>query len=126
MVAAMVEGSTTEIHKWEQSVAQVGGSTEIDVEPDVHKLSGRVLSLTVFGGEYEIGVKVYKLQTQLATKFHSLFKELGFWLIPFYRYTQRTINLQQISYKLYVPKVKNLWYDFAKEFMFIYFLFFKR
>jgi len=87
MVAAMVEGSGVEIHKWEQIVAQAGGSAEIDVEPNVHKLLGQVLSLAAFGGEYEIGVQVYKMQVELATKFMSLFKEVGFWLIPHYRYT---------------------------------------
>jgi len=96
MVAAMVEGSTVEIHKWKQMVVQAGGSAEINVEPDVHKLSGRVLSLTVFGGEYETGVQVYELQTELGVRIFDLFKELGFWLIPGYRYLQWTINLWQI------------------------------
>lgn len=98
----MVEGSATEIHKWEQMVAQAGGSAEIDVEPDVHKLSGRVLSLTMFGGEYETGVQVYEKQMELGATFFSLFQEVGFWLIPHYRYTQQIITFWQISCKLCV------------------------
>jgi len=85
MMEAMVEGTAAEIHKWEQAVAQAGGSAEIDMEPDIHKLSGRVLSMTAFGGEYETGVQVYQIQTQLAGMYFSMFKQLGFWLIPRYR-----------------------------------------
>lgn len=85
MVQSMVEGTATEIHKWEQTVAQAGGSAEIDMEPDVHKISGRILSLTVFGGEYETGVQVYEIQTELAGEFFKMVREPGFWLIPRYR-----------------------------------------
>ncbi|KAG0605545.1 hypothetical protein M758_9G067300 [Ceratodon purpureus] len=85
MVEAMVEGTQTEMHKWEQMVAQGGGSAEIDMEPDVHKISGRILSLTAFSGDYERGVTVYELQKEIASEYYKMIRSIGFWLIPRYR-----------------------------------------
>jgi hypothetical protein len=86
MVEAMVEGTQTEIHKWEQMVAQGGGSAEVDMEPDIHKISGRVLSLTAFSGDYERGVQIYELQTKVAKEFFNIVRSPAFWIIPRYRY----------------------------------------
>ena len=80
----MVEGTTPEIQKWEQMVAQAGGLADIDIEPDVHTISGRILSLTAFGGDFETGVQVYQIQTELAREYIKVFGEPGFWLIPGY------------------------------------------
>jgi hypothetical protein len=86
MVEAMVEGTQTEIHKWEQMVAQGGGSAEVDMEPDIHKISGRVLSLTAFSGDYERGVQIYELQTKVIKEFFNIVRSPAFWIIPRYRY----------------------------------------
>ena len=85
MLEAMVEGTTTEILKWEHIVTQAGGSAEIDVEADVHTITGRVLSLTVFGGDFETGDLVYKTQKALAMELFKTIHDARFWLIPFYR-----------------------------------------
>ncbi len=87
MLEAMVEGTITEIHKWEQIVAQAGGSAEIDVEPDVHIISGRVLSLTAFGGDFETGQRIYLTMKELAKEFFKTCYDSKFWVIPFYRST---------------------------------------
>lgn len=84
MVEAMVEGTATEIHKWEQIVAQAGGSAEIDIESDMHKISGRILSLTAFGTDSEKGFQVYEIQTELAREYYKMLRSAGFWLIPRY------------------------------------------
>lgn len=85
MLEAMVEGTATEIRKWEQTVAQAGGLAEIDVEPDVHTISGRVLSLTAFGGDFETGERIYKLQKKLANELLKIGYDVKYCLIPFYR-----------------------------------------
>jgi len=85
MLEAMVKVITTEIQKWEQVVARAGGSAEIDVEVDVHTISGRVLSLTAFGVEFETGNLVYKAQTELARELMKTMNDVRYWLIPFYR-----------------------------------------
>jgi len=81
----MVEGTVTEIHNWEQIVAQAGGSAEIAVEPDVHRISGRVLSLTAFGGDFETGERIYLTMKELAKELLESSYDARFWLIPFYR-----------------------------------------
>lgn len=80
-----MEGTETEIHKWEQMVAQGGGSAEIEMEADAHKISGRILSLTAFSGDYERGLQVYELQTEVAAQYFKIVRTVGFWLIPRYR-----------------------------------------
>ncbi|KAG0620516.1 hypothetical protein M758_4G222100 [Ceratodon purpureus] len=84
MVEAMVEGTATEIQKWEQIVAQAGGSAEIDIEADMHKISGRILSLTAFGTDSEKGFQVYETQTELAKEYYQMLRGVGFWIIPRY------------------------------------------
>ena len=80
-----MDGTQTEINKWEQMVAQGGGSAEIEMEADVHKISGRILSLTLFSGDFKRGVQIYELQTELAEEFIKMTRTIGFWLIPRYR-----------------------------------------
>jgi hypothetical protein len=86
MVEAIVEGTATEIRKWEETVAQAGGSAEIDIDSDVHKISGRVLSLTAFGSgsDSEKGFQVYEIQRELAQEYFKMVRSPGYWLIPRY------------------------------------------
>jgi len=86
MVEAMVEGTGTEIRSWEQRVAQAGGTAEIDVDPDLHRISGRILSLTAFGGDFEKGEQVYQLQTLIAKEVFRVIRDVKSMLIPLYRY----------------------------------------
>ncbi|KAG0625421.1 hypothetical protein M758_2G053800 [Ceratodon purpureus] len=85
MVKAMEEGTTTEIHKWEQTVAQAGGSAEIDVEPDLQKMSGRMLSLTAFGIDFDKGEQIRELQAEIARDVFLTIRNPAYWIIPGYR-----------------------------------------
>jgi len=98
MVEAMVEGTRTEIHRWEQIVAQAGGIAEIDVDPDVHRISGRILSLTAFGGDFEKGEQIYKLQTQIAKEVFKVIRDVKSMLVPLYRY--------QMPFDVYIALLK--------------------
>lgn len=61
MVEAMVEATAVGIKRWVQMVSQAGGSAEIDVQLDIHKISGRILSCMTFGGDVEKGEQIYVL-----------------------------------------------------------------
>jgi len=85
MVEAMIEATTIGIQEWEKVVTEGHGSAEIDVEPDMHKISTRIISLTAFGGDYDKGEQIYKLQREILMQvFKSLRNPLA-WLIPNYR-----------------------------------------
>ncbi|KAG0557613.1 hypothetical protein KC19_11G143900 [Ceratodon purpureus] len=85
MIAAMVNAAASEIHKWEQMVAQAGGSLDYGVETDVHAISGKVISYTAFGYDsYETGKQLYGLQTQYLEVLYAACRELTFWF-PGYR-----------------------------------------
>jgi len=85
MVEVMVKAITTGIQKWEKMVIEGGGSAEIDVQPDMHKISVRIISLTAFGGDCDKGEQIYELQKEIAKQVSkNLFNPLA-WLIPNYR-----------------------------------------
>jgi len=85
MVEAMVQGSAVEIQSWEQKVAEGRGQVEIDVEPGLHKISGRIISRAAFGEDFEKGEKIYQLQTLLAKELIKLYHSAAYWVIPGYR-----------------------------------------
>ncbi|KAG0563350.1 hypothetical protein KC19_8G023700 [Ceratodon purpureus] len=85
MVEAMVEATAIGIKKWEQTVALAGGSAEIDVQPDIHKISGRILSCTAFGGDFEKGELIYELQSEVSRQLFINFRNPLSWIIPNYR-----------------------------------------
>lgn len=81
----MVEATAIGIKKWEQTVALAGGSAEIDVQPDIHKISGRILSCTAFGGDFEKGELIYELQSEVSRQLFINFRNPLSWIIPNYR-----------------------------------------
>lgn len=85
MVGAIMEGAATELQKWEQEVEERGGTAELDVEPDLHKISGRIISRTAFGDEFEIGEQIFKFQTLLSQELLKGFRSTAYWLVPGYR-----------------------------------------
>ncbi|KAG0601785.1 hypothetical protein M758_11G139500 [Ceratodon purpureus] len=85
MIQAMANAAASEIHKWEQMVAQAGGSLDYDVETAVHTISGKVISYTAFGYDsYETGKQLYELQNQYLEVLYAACRGLTFW-IPGYR-----------------------------------------
>lgn len=87
----MVKGAATEIELWEQKVAEGGGEAEIDVELHLHKISGRIISRTAFGEDFEKGEQIFKFQTLLAEHIVNSFRSATYWLIPGYKYVYKFI-----------------------------------
>lgn len=81
----MVEGTAAEIKNWEHLVVHAGGSAEFDMEARLHEVTGRVLSLTAFGGDFEKGEDVFKLQTVLAKEVFEMISDVKFMLSALYR-----------------------------------------
>lgn len=86
MVEAMVNGVAAELQKWEQTVSDGGGEAEIDVVPDLHKISGRIISQTAFGDDFEKGEQIFKFQTLLAEELLQFVRSAAYWLVPGSRY----------------------------------------
>lgn len=82
----MVSGAAAELQKWEQTVFDEGGVAEIDVVADLHKVSGRIISRTAFGDDFEKGEQIFKFQTLLAEELLKSFRSAAYWLIPGSRY----------------------------------------
>nr|PNR50683.1 hypothetical protein PHYPA_009869 [Physcomitrium patens] len=85
MVGAMVEGAATELQKWEQEVEKRGGTAELDVEPDLQKISRRIISCTAFGDDFEIGEQICKRQILHSNELWKTFRSAAYWLVPSYR-----------------------------------------
>jgi hypothetical protein len=94
MVDAMVEGATPGIQKWEERVTQGGGVADFDVLPDIHMISGKVISHTAFGGDNEKGRRIYECQSKLVEILFASLMKPTFW-IPGFRFVKGTAN--QIS-----------------------------
>ena len=68
MLPAFYESCAEIINKWEIEVAEMG-SGELNVWPDLMKLSADVISRAAFGSNYEEGRQIFELlkeQTNLA------------------------------------------------------------
>lgn len=83
-----MRGASSEIEKWEQTVAQAGGTTELDVVPGIQALSSKVLTYTAFSSaEYEKGDQIFHLQIRIVSLIVELLYTPSFW-IPGYRYAR--------------------------------------
>jgi cytochrome P450 len=85
MVGAIRNGAAPEIQKWENMVADGGGEAEIDVEPDLHKISGRIISRTAFGDDFKIGEHIYRNQQLIGQQLLKTLRTKAYWLVPGYR-----------------------------------------
>ena len=85
MVNSMVEGTVSTLQMWEEKVKQGGGVAEFDVQPDVHAISGKIISLAAFSNDFETGRQIYENQKSII---EIVFKSLGSLLfyIPGSRY----------------------------------------
>ena len=81
MTQAMMKGAASEIQKWEQMVDQAGGKLELDVVPDIHEISGKIITYTAFSSaEFEKGKQIYELQAQIATYTVEAYGSAMFWI----------------------------------------------
>ncbi|KAG0564880.1 hypothetical protein KC19_8G147200 [Ceratodon purpureus] len=74
MVNSMVEGTVSTLQMWEEKVKQGGGVAEFDVQPDVHAISGKIISLAAFSNDFETGRQIYENQKSII---EIVFKSLG-------------------------------------------------
>ena len=92
----MVESALPEVQKWEEKVSQEeGGMADVDVEPGVHDIAGRIIARTVFSSEFEQGREVCKLQNELIKVLFQVLMDPKFW-IPGSRYVA-TENSEHIA-----------------------------
>ncbi|KAG0605431.1 hypothetical protein M758_9G058500 [Ceratodon purpureus] len=84
MVESVVKGAMEEIEKWEQMTTQAGGMLDYDVEHDIHIISGKIMSYTAFGDEFERGKQIYELQSETVGHLFAALSNPMFW-IPGYR-----------------------------------------
>lgn len=105
MMEAMVRGASSEIEKWEQTVAQAGGTTELDVVPGIQALSSKVLTYTAFSSaEYEKGNQIFHLQIRIVSLVVELLYSSSFW-IPGYRFLPTKINRELAQCQAKVDKL---------------------
>ncbi|GMP67500.1 hypothetical protein CsSME_00027462 [Camellia sinensis var. sinensis] len=65
MVPAFYLCCSEMISKWENNIASIEGSCEVDVWPYLQTLTSDVISRAAFGSNYEDGRKIFKLQKEL-------------------------------------------------------------
>ncbi|KAK9085348.1 hypothetical protein Sjap_025759 [Stephania japonica] len=94
MVPAFHASCTDLVEKWEKLVSN--GSSEVDVWPDLQKLSADAISRTAFGSSYEKGRRVFQLLTE-QTKL--IFEVLPFVFIPGFRFlpTKKNRRIKEID-----------------------------
>jgi hypothetical protein len=55
------------IEQWKMEISLLQGSCEMDIWPELQKLTADVISRAAFGSTYEGGKKVFELQRELLT-----------------------------------------------------------
>lgn len=92
----MVKGAATEINRWEKIVAEGGGEAEIDVEPDLHRISGRIISQTAFGDDFEKGEAIFKFLTLVSQELVKSLRSSQYWLVPGYRWVCPSLTIHDV------------------------------
>ncbi|KAG9447959.1 hypothetical protein H6P81_014087 [Aristolochia fimbriata] len=64
MLASFASSCSDWMERWETLVGE--GPTEVDVWPEMHRLTGDVISRTAFGSNYKEGNRIFQLQTELS------------------------------------------------------------
>ncbi|KAF2312643.1 hypothetical protein GH714_039357 [Hevea brasiliensis] len=59
MVGLMVDSTTSILRSWESRIESDGGIAEIDVDPDMRKLSADIISRACFGSNYAKGEEIF-------------------------------------------------------------------
>ncbi|KAK9085347.1 hypothetical protein Sjap_025758 [Stephania japonica] len=94
MVPAFYASCADLVKRWEKLVSD--GSSEVDVWPDLQKLTGDVISRTAFGSSYEEGRRIFQLQTEQAK---LLFEVVQFLFIPGFSFlpTRKNKRIKEID-----------------------------
>ncbi|KAK9092646.1 hypothetical protein Syun_027557 [Stephania yunnanensis] len=94
MVPAFHASCTDLVEKWEKLVSN--GSHEVDVWPDLQKLTADAISRTAFGSSYENGRRIFQLQTEQAK---LALEVLPFLFIPGFRFlpTKKNRRIKEID-----------------------------
>ncbi|KAK9092652.1 hypothetical protein Syun_027563 [Stephania yunnanensis] len=94
MVPAFHASCTDLVEKWEKLVSN--GSPEVDVWPDLQKLTADAISRTAFGSSYEKGRRIFRLQTEQAK---LALEVLPFLFIPGFRFlpTKKNRRIKEID-----------------------------
>lgn len=90
MLPAFYKVCSELVIKWEKLVS-VAGSCEIDVWPELKKLTGDAISQTAFGSSYEEGRRIFQLQTELVDLAIQAAQTL---YIPGLRYTYMMLKME--------------------------------
>ncbi|KAH9779510.1 cytochrome P450 72A15 [Citrus sinensis] len=101
MLPAFYQSCTEIISKWEKLMIGDQGSCELDVWPYLVKLTSDVISRTAFGSNYEEGIRIFQLQTELAD---IALQALQSVYIPGWRYvpTKRNRRMKELDKEIRV------------------------
>lgn len=64
MIPAFTSSCSEMIERWQKTVSP-RGACEVDVWPDLKKLTADVISRAAFGSNYEEGKRIFELQNEL-------------------------------------------------------------
>ncbi|KAF8410984.1 hypothetical protein HHK36_003523 [Tetracentron sinense] len=95
MLPAFYKSCSKMVNKWEKLVL-ANGSCELDVWPELHNLTGDVISRTAFGSSYEEGRQIFQLQNEMSKLFLQVIQSV---YIPGLRFlpTKRNNRMKQID-----------------------------
>ncbi|XP_010678723.2 cytochrome P450 72A397 [Beta vulgaris subsp. vulgaris] len=88
MLPAFYDSCAKMIDKWEKIAAE-GGSTELDMWPDLNALSADVISRAAFGSSYEEGQRIFELLKEQTSMALAMLQEV---YIPGLRYIPTVKN----------------------------------
>ena len=75
MINLMVEASKILVKSWGEEIEKGGGVADINIDSDMRRFSGDVISRACFGSNYEEGKEIFSklraLSTSISTKIHS-------------------------------------------------------
>ncbi|MCD7469246.1 hypothetical protein HAX54_008117, partial [Datura stramonium] len=96
MLPAVHLSCTEMVSQWEEAVSMKGSSCELDIWPDLQRLSSDVISRTAFGSNYEEGRIIFELQKEQAEHFIEVSRTL---YIPGWRFlpTKRNRRMKGIE-----------------------------
>ncbi|XP_068658463.1 cytochrome P450 CYP72A616-like [Aristolochia californica] len=94
MLPSFAASCTDLMERWENVVAE--GPAELDVWPEMEKLTGDVISRTAFGSNYKEGNRIFRLQTEVSEHIVESIQSVQ---LPGFRYlpTKRNLRIREID-----------------------------